>query len=93
VCGRGAPERFEHFVKGAPDSFAAWPAQTVNYTESHDDKTWIDAITENADGNGQQPTIDDCRRTHLMCAILMTSIGMPMLAAGQDFMRSKQGVR
>ena len=93
VRGRGAPERFEYFVKGSPDCFAAWPAQTVNYTESHDDKTWIDSITENVDGNGQQPTLDDCRRTHLMCAILMASIGMPMLAAGQDFMRSKQGVR
>jgi pullulanase/glycogen debranching enzyme len=93
VRGCGAPERFEYFVKGSPDCFAAWPAQTVNYTESHDDKTWIDSITENADGNGQLPTLDDCRRTHLMCAILMSSMGMPMLAAGQDFMRSKQGVR
>jgi pullulanase/glycogen debranching enzyme len=93
VRGCGSPEKFEYFIKGSPDSFAAWPAQTVNYTESHDDRTWIDAITENADGNGQQPTINDCRRTHLMCAILMSSIGVPMLAAGQDFMRSKQGVR
>lgn len=93
VRGGGAPGRFEYFVKGSPESFAAWPAQTVNYTESHDDRTWIDAITENADGSGQEPTLNDCRRTHLMCAILMTSIGIPMLAAGQDFMRSKQGVR
>jgi pullulanase/glycogen debranching enzyme len=93
VLGRGAPEKYEYFVKGSPDSFAQWPSQTVNYTESHDDKTWIDAITENAEGGGQQPTLNDCRRTHLMCAILMSSIGMPMLAAGQDFLRSKQGVR
>ena len=42
VRGRGTPEKFEYFVKGSPGSFAAWPAQTVNYTESHDDKTWID---------------------------------------------------
>jgi hypothetical protein len=63
----------------------------VNYTESHDDKTWIDTITENADGNGLQPTLGDIRRTHLMGAILMFSIGVPMLAAGQDFLRSKQG--
>jgi pullulanase len=93
VRGRGTPERYEYFVKGSPGFFAAWPAQTVNYTESHDDKTWIDVITENADGNGLQPTLNDCRRTHLMCAILLTSIGVPMLAAGQDFLRSKQGVR
>jgi pullulanase/glycogen debranching enzyme len=93
VQGRGTPEKYEYFVKGSQDCFAAWPAQTVNYTESHDDRTWIDAITENAGCNGRRPTLNDCRRTHLMCAILMTSIGMPMLAAGQDFMRSKQGVR
>jgi pullulanase/glycogen debranching enzyme len=93
VRGRGTAEKYEYFVKGSPKSYAAWPAQTVNYTESHDDLTWIDSITENADGSGQQPTLNDCRRTHLMCAILMTSIGMPMLAAGQDFLRSKQGVR
>jgi hypothetical protein len=50
-------------------------------------------ITENADGSGLQPTLNDCRRTHLMCAILLSSIGVPMLAAGQDFLRSKQGVK
>jgi len=93
VRGRGTPEKYEYFVKGSPGSFAAWPAQTVNYTESHDDKTWIDVITENADGNGLQPTLSDCRRTHLMCAILLASIGVPMLAAGQDFLRSKHGMK
>ena len=91
VRGGGTREKFEYFLKGSPGLFAAWPAQTVNYTESHDDKTWIDAITENADGSGLQPTLNDIRRTHLMGAMLMASIGIPMLAAGQDFLRSKQG--
>jgi pullulanase/glycogen debranching enzyme len=93
VRGGGTRELYEFFLKGSPGRFASWPAQTVNYTESHDDLTWIDTITENADGNGQQPTLNDCRRTRLMCAILMASIGIPMLAAGQDFLRSKQGVK
>ena len=92
VRGGGTREMFEYFVKGSPGFFAAWPAQTVNYVESHDDRTWIDIITENPDGNGSQPTLNDCRRTHLMGAVLMASIGIPMLAAGQDFFRSKQGV-
>jgi len=92
VRGGGTCDQYQYFVTGSPGSFAAWPAQTVNYTESHDDKTWIDTITENADGNGQRPTLNDCRRTHLMCAILMASIGIPMVAAGQDFLRSKKGV-
>ena len=92
VRGGGSSREFEYFLKGSPWFFAAWPAQTVNYTESHDDRTWIDTITENAGSNGLHPTLNDCRRTQLMAAILLSSIGMPMLAAGQDFLRSKQGV-
>jgi pullulanase/glycogen debranching enzyme len=92
VRGGGTREQFEYFLKGSPWHYAKWPAQTVNYTESHDDKTWIDIITENSDGNGFSPTANDRRRTHLMAAILFASIGIPMISAGQDFLRSKQGV-
>lgn len=92
VRGAGDCAGIEYFLRGSPGHFAAWPAQTVNYTESHDDRTWIDNITENPGGNGDHPTLDDRRRTHLMAAILFASLGLPMLAAGQDFLRSKQGV-
>jgi len=92
VHARGTPERLEYFLKGSPWHFAYWPAQTVNYTESHDDRCWLDAITENAGHNGDRPTLGDVRRTHLMAALLFASVGIPMLAAGQDFLRSKQGV-
>lgn len=92
VRGGGSQEAFEYYLKGSPWYFAHWPAQTVNYVESHDDRTWIDEITENRDGNGHLPTANDRRRTHLMAAVLFSSIGIPMLAAGQDFLRSKYGV-
>jgi pullulanase/glycogen debranching enzyme len=92
VRGAGAPERMEYFLRGSPWYFAKWPAQTVNYTESHDDRTWIDMITENANNDGFAPTANDRRRTHLMTALLFMSIGIPMIAAGQDFLRSKHGV-
>lgn len=92
VRGAGAADKLEYFLKGSPWHFAFWPAQTVNYTESHDDRTWIDDITENADRNGHRPTLNDVRRTHLMAAILFASVGIPMISAGQDFLRSKQGV-
>ena len=82
----------EYFLKGSPWHFAKWPAQTVNYTESHDDRTWIDVITENHQYDGSAPTANDRRRTHLMVAMLMMSVGIPMLASGQDFLRSKHGV-
>ena len=85
-------ERMEYFIRGSPWLFAKWPAQTVNYTESHDDRAWLDAITENPNFDGFAPTANDRRRTHLMAALLFMSLGIPMLAAGQDFLRSKHGV-
>ncbi|MCC5023540.1 MAG: glycoside hydrolase family 1 [Candidatus Synoicihabitans palmerolidicus] len=92
VRGRGNRESFEYYLKGSPWYFAKWPAQTVNYVESHDGRTWIDEITENADGSGHLPTANDRRRTHLMAAVLFSSVGIPMISAGQDFLRSKHGV-
>ena len=89
----GAPaERLEYFLRGSPWYFAKWPAQTVNYAESHDDRTWIDSITENPGFDGSRPTQNDVRRTHLMASILFMSVGLPMLASGQDFLRSKGGL-
>jgi pullulanase/glycogen debranching enzyme len=92
VRGNGPPERMEYFLRGSPWYFAKWPAQTINYTESHDDRTWIDMITENPNHDGSMPTANDRRRSHLMAALLFMSLGIPMLAEGQDFLRSKQGV-
>lgn len=92
VRGRGEAARMEYFLRGSPWYFAKFPAQTVNYTESHDDRTWIDTITENANFDGNVPTANDRRRTHLMAALLFMSAGIPMVAEGQDFLRSKQGV-
>ena len=92
VRGNGSAERLEYYLRGSPWYFAKWPAQTVNYTESHDDRVWVDVITENPGYDGFTPTANDRRRTHLMAAVLFMSLGIPMLAAGQDFLRSKHGV-
>jgi pullulanase/glycogen debranching enzyme len=82
----------EYFLRGSPWYFAKWPAQTVNYTESHDDRTWLDSITENNGFDGTYPTQNDIRRTHLMAALLFMSVGIPMITAGQDFLRTKGGM-
>lgn len=92
VRGGGSAERLEYFLRGSPWYFAKWPAQTVNYTESHDDRSWIDMITDNPGFDGFAPTANDRARTHLMAAILFMSVGIPMISAGQDFLRSKHGV-
>ena len=92
VRGGEPADRLEYFLRGSPWYFAKWPAQTVNYTESHDDRTWIDMITENSGFDGTRPTPNDVRRTHLMASILFMSVGIPMIAEGQDFLRSKGGM-
>ena len=88
----GDCEKLSYFLAGSPQHFASFPAQTINYIESHDDRCWIDKITGNFRNNGQTPTAIDIRRTHLAVAILYTSLGVPMLSAGQDMLRSKHGV-
>jgi hypothetical protein len=71
---------------------AASPVQSVNYTESHDDRTWVDKITQNPSNNGFYPTMSDRRLTHLMAGMLFSSLGVPMMALGQESLRSKYGV-
>ena len=80
-----------YFLSGSPGT-SSFVAQTINYTESHDDHCWLDRITERPGHNGSDPTLVDRRRTQLMASILFASLGVPMLAAGQDFLRSKNGV-
>jgi pullulanase/glycogen debranching enzyme len=92
ILGHGNQEGLHYYLAGSPWNVAQWPAQTVNYVQSHDDRAWIDRITQNPGNRGDLPTLYDQRRHHLMVAILMSSLGIPMLAQGQDFMHSKQGV-
>jgi len=91
VSGEGNQDIIQYFLAGSPSS-SRFAAQTINYTESHDDHCWMDRITERPSQDGSDPTLLDRRRTHLMASVLLASLGVPMIAQGQDFMRSKQGV-
>lgn len=91
VAGAGDAAAAAHFLAGSPGAFAASPADTVNYTESHDDRCWLDRITENPGHDGTKPTGNDIRRTRLMFSALFASLGAPMFAAGQEFLRTKGG--
>jgi len=92
VCGESNQDAARYFLSGSPGDRTAWPAQTVNYSESHDDYCWLDRITENPEHNANAPTPADRRRTHLMAAFLYASLGIPMISAGQDGLRTKQGI-
>jgi len=92
VLGRLSGRDMEYSLRGSPWYFAKWPAQTVNYSESHDDRAFLDMITENGGNDGFHPTPHDVQRVHLAAALMFVSIGIPMVSAGQDFLRSKHGV-
>lgn len=91
VCGKGSQDTVRHFMAASPGT-TRFAAQTINYTESHDDHCWLDRITERPKSDGDDPTLLDRRRTHLMASLLFSSLGVPMLAEGQDFLRSKRGI-
>ena len=91
LLGQEGATGLKYFLFGSLDHLSAWPAQSVNYVESHDDMCWMDRVTENPSHSALLPTPSDRRRTHMMCALLMMSLGIPMLSAGQDFLRSKLG--
>lgn len=91
LTGKTSAEEALYFVKGSHPDWSRFPAQTVNYAESHDDRCWIDKITENPEHNGSWPTMNDRHRTHLMISMLMVSLGMPMIHSGIDMLKSKGG--
>ena len=91
VLGKSDSATLAYYAEGCIEHMSDWPSQSINYVESHDDRCWIDQITENQDYNGETPTHNDTLRTHMMVALLYTSLGIPLLSSGQDFMRSKKG--
>ena len=85
IEGNGSAEELAYVMGGCvPEPFEN-AFQSVNYTESHDDYAWADRI------GGDAETVR--LKTHMMFAILMLSSGIPMIAEGQDFLRSKHHVR
>lgn len=89
--GRANPDGIKYYMSGCLSHLTRYPAQSVNYVESHDDRTFLDKITERANHDGSDPTERDKQRMHLMIGILMCSLGTPMITAGMDFLRSKHG--
>jgi pullulanase/glycogen debranching enzyme len=70
----------------------ARPSARLRYAQSHDDMAWLDRITERPANDALSPAPADVLRTRLMHAVLLCSAGIPMLAAGQDFLATKRGV-
>ncbi len=92
VLGEGNREDVKRMVRGSVDNWAAEPRQAINYLESHDDKTFADEITSHPSGDGRNLRPLDIARNRLAAAALFTSLGVPMLCEGQEWIRSKHGI-
>lgn len=86
VLNNGDVGGLKYFLEGSK-ACASWPAQTVNYIESHDDMLFFDKISNNYNA----PSIIDMRRYKIAYAITLSALGIPMLAEGFDFVRTKWG--
>ncbi|MFO1531100.1 MAG: alpha-amylase family glycosyl hydrolase [Kiritimatiellia bacterium] len=91
--GEGDRENFKKTLLGSMDIWTSRPLMAVNYLESHDDYALADEVSLREDHNGATPTPGMAAVHRLGAAALLTSLGKVMIAEGQEFMRSKRGVR
>ncbi|MDR2200568.1 MAG: hypothetical protein LBN94_00420, partial [Puniceicoccales bacterium] len=92
ILGHGNWDGLRYFVEGSLKFRSKFPAQSVNYLSSHDDLCWIDSITAQINRDASMPALIDWRRTHMALAILLLSLGVPMVAAATELLHSKGGV-
>lgn len=93
VMGRGNREWLRESVFGSVNTWALNPLQPVNYVESHDDRAFMDEITSNPDHDGRKLNDADTARNRLAATLVYTSLGKPMIHEGQEFLRSKWGIK
>lgn len=93
VSGRGHETEIIDLLKGKLDKQNQHPWQSVNYLESHDDYTFIDRLCSPEEWNNGSPPQETVNRAKLAIGLLLLCPGIPMLASGQDYLRSKNGVR
>jgi pullulanase/glycogen debranching enzyme len=91
ALGRGDRDRLVKAVAGSVATWTAEPRQSVNYLESHDDSALADELSGRPDRDGRVPTEEAAARNRLAATLLFTSLGIPMIGEGQEFLRSKGG--
>ncbi len=89
--GRGGGESLLQVLTGSLDLWTAHPLESVNYVESHDDFTLTDHFSPKKNHDGSNPGPAEIRRNLFCAAATLLSPGIPMLAQGQEFLRSKFG--
>jgi pullulanase/glycogen debranching enzyme len=93
ASGSGHETEIIDLLKGRLDKQNQYPWQSVNYIESHDDYTFIDRLCNPEEWINGSPPLEIVNRAKLAIGLLLLCPGIPMLASGQDYLRSKSGVR
>ncbi len=91
AMGRQNRDWMRKNIVGSVDTWAADPLQPVNYLESHDDMALADELCTRPDRDGRSLQDMDVAVNRLAATILFSSLGVPMISEGQEFIRSKWG--
>ena len=83
MCGRVTHPQIPNLDKY---SWAVSPCQTLNYVEVHDNLTLWDKLSYT---NGTEPVWERIKIDRLAAAMVILSQGIPLIQAGQEFLRSK----
>ena len=91
--GSGNRDWLKTSVFGSVTTWAQNPLQPVNYLESHDDMAFADEIASNPEHDGRKLDEHDAAVNRIAATLLFTSLGKTMIYEGQEFIRSKWGIR
>ncbi len=92
VSGKGSASEMVELLKGRLDRDNKKPFQSLNYLESHDDHTFIDRLILDSKNKAiYSEKISQLAK--IATGILFVSPGIPMITAGQDWLKDKKGVR
>ena len=92
ALGRHNRDWLQKKILGSSETWAAHPMQSINYIESHDDMTLADEFCSRPDRDGRNLIEVDVAANRVAATVLFTSLGIPMINAGQEFLRSKRGI-
>jgi pullulanase/glycogen debranching enzyme len=91
--GKANRDWMKYIITGSTEIWTANPMQAVNYAESHDDMALVDELSLRPDRNGKYVQSYEVAMNKLVATLIFTSLGIPMIHEGQDFLRSKYGIQ
>ncbi len=89
VGGVAHPQVNNKMVNYSKHPWALQPTQCINYVSCHDNHTLYDRLKNSCKGEPESELL----KLNMLCqAIVLTSQGIPFLHAGEEILRSKNGV-